>query len=716
MMDENLEREVRKPRTVSGDIVRPPAALTSLIELPNWVVWKWQPGKNGWTKPPFRVDEPDRLAANNSPATWGSYHTAGLRVLGQKADGIGFVLTDTEIGAIDLDKCRDPDTGEIDAWAQVILDRASHTYSEITVSGTGLRIIGTITGTDTHRKFAVNGNGAAVEAYRRATRFITVSCQQVGDCKQLGNIDDLIDSIVGQYDGAAAAAGAAERRKGKGNGGTGSSPTITSPGIAPAITTDTNILIEQGAPVGQRSEGFAKTVWSLAGQGLSIDQIEAELQQHPDGIAAKYGPRRLRKEIERCYGKWQQAQEHQQQAQPCWPDITKDGEPKRSYRNTRAAIAALDITCQYDEFHDRMTVGGQPIQEWAGELSDAATMVLRQIIIESFNFDPGKDHVLDAASALCLEHRFDPVADYLNGLKWDGMPRLDSWLSAYLGAEDTPLHRAIGRTTLVAAVRRVRQPGCKFDHILTLEGVEGKGKSTAITVLAGVENFSDQTILSQSEKEQQEMLRGVWLFEIADLAGMKRAEVERVKAFASRTHDRARPAYGRRRVDAPRRCIFIATTNEDEYLKSQTGNRRFWPVKVAVTGGIDIDALRRDRDQLWAEAAKAEAEGASLVLPEELWGAARAAQEGRRVTDPWEDTLMDVRGFVVTNDQEEKEERISSHELLWIKLGITNKDVTSLHTQRLKQTMNQLGWIGPKHIRVGGKTQRGYYRPAQADV
>src|SRR5262249_29949799 len=260
----------------------------------------------------------------------------------------------------------------------------------------------------------------------------------------------------------------------------------------------------------------------------------------------------------------------------------------------RVASQALGIICRYDEFHDRMLVGGHQIGQWAGELSDAVTVVLRQVIIEKFGFDPGKDHVADAATALCLENRFDPLLDYLDCLKWDGVPRLDRWLTTYLGVEDADLHRAVFRATLIAAVRRIRQPGCKFDHILTLEGPEGKGKSTAIAVLAGVENFSDQTILSQSDKEQQELLRGIWLYEIADLAGLRRAEVEKVKAFASRTHDRARPAYGRRRVDAPRRCIFVATTNEDEYLKSPTGNRRFWPVAV---GSIDIEGLRRDRDQ-----------------------------------------------------------------------------------------------------------------------
>lgn len=392
-----------------------------------------------------------------------------------------------------------------------------------------------------------------------------------------------------------------------------------------------------------------------------------------------------------------------------WPDANKYGVPQRTYRNARAAIEALGVTCQYDIFHDRKLVGGHLLGEWAGEFSDAASVALRQMIVDQHDFDPGKENVNDAAIALSIENSFDPVNDYLSGLAWDGEHRLASWVCEYLGAERSPLNFAVGKLALVAAVRRVRQPGCKFDHILMFEGLEGTRKSTAIQVLAGPDNFSDQTILSASDKEQQELVRGVWLYEIADLAGMKRADVEKIKAFVSRTHDRTRPAYGRHRVDAPRRCVFFGTTNEDNYLKSQTGNRRFWPVR---TGTVDIDALRRDRDQLWAEAAAIEARGLPLVLPQDLWAAARIAQDERREQDPWEVVLADVRGTVFASDHGD-EVRIRSCELLKDKLGLSDKEVTPAHALRLKRTMTALGWRGPKMLRFGGNNaERGYFRPA----
>ena len=338
-------------------------------------------------------------------------------------------------------------------------------------------------------------------------------------------------------------------------------------------------------------------------------------------------------------------QVRQETPDPAWPDVEeKTGRLRRTYRNARAAIQALGITCSYDEFHDVMKIGGHTIGVWAGQLSDAACCVLRQAIIDKYDFDPGKDNVNEAAVELCIENRFDPVVDYLDGLKWDGLERLDKWMVTYLGAADTPLNRAIAKLTLVAAVRRARQPGCKFDHMLVLEGPEARLKSTTILTLAGSdENFSDQTILTAGDREQQELVAGKWFMEIPELAGMRKAEIEKTKAFITRTHDRARGAYRRYRSDAPRRCIFIGTTNDDSYLKSQTGNRRFWPVQIGV---INIDALRRDRDQLFAEAAAVEAAGMPLVLPEELWTDARVEQEKRLEPDMWDDMLANAAGTI----------------------------------------------------------------------
>lgn len=401
-----------------------------------------------------------------------------------------------------------------------------------------------------------------------------------------------------------------------------------------------------------------------------------------------------------------------------WRQTDKHGHPLRSFENTRVAVQRLGIECRYDMFHDRRLVAGETLGHLVGELSDRTCGLIRLLVCDTFEFDPGKDNTYEAVASLCDEHAFDPVVNYLGGLTWDGTRRLETWLTSYLGATDTPLNRAIGRLMLIAAVRRARQPGCKFDNIVVLEGPQNKGKSTAVRILAGDENFSDQDILHLDARAQQEAVQGVWLFEIGELAGLRRTEVEKVKSFASRQVDRARPAYGRCRVDQPRRCTFVATYNPDGegYLRDATGNRRFWPVP---TGEIDLDALRRDRDQLWAEAAAKEAEpGCSLELERSLWGDAAVEQEARREHDPWVDVLRGVNGEPSpAGSGDGKEERVCASRLLEAVLQIRVADQTAAHSKRLAACMRQLGWEGPRKTRIKGNEQsvRGYVRPVPTD-
>ena len=170
-----------------------------------------------------------------------------------KADGVGFVLTGTDIAAIDLDKCRDSETAALAPWARKILDMARNAYCEVTVSGTGLRIIGIATGPEVHRAFNLDGGGR-IEIFRRATRYITVSGLELSDCTELPNIDRLIDDLVAQYDDVSTRKTDGQQGESGNRGDDGD---------------DIDDLIKHGAPEGQRSEAFARVVWSLAGQGLS---------------------------------------------------------------------------------------------------------------------------------------------------------------------------------------------------------------------------------------------------------------------------------------------------------------------------------------------------------------------------------------------------------------------------------------------------------------
>jgi putative DNA primase/helicase len=232
--------------------------------------------------------------------------------------------------------------------------------------------------------------------------------------------------------------------------------------------------------------------------------------------------------------------------------------------------------------------------------------------------------------------RIHPVREYLGSLVWDGTPRIETWALTYLGAEDTKLHRAFGALWMISAVARIMRPGAKVDHMLILEGPQGAKKSTALKVLAGEEWFTDE-LAEIGSKDAAQQMRGVWVIEIAELDAISRAEVSRIKAFLTRTVDRYRPPYERYVIDVPRQCVFAGSVNPDTYLRDETGNRRFWPVRC---GRIDLDALRRDRDQLWAEAMARFQAGAVWWLEDpELIAMASAEQDARYQSDAWDSLI-----------------------------------------------------------------------------
>jgi putative DNA primase/helicase len=241
-----------------------------------------------------------------------------------------------------------------------------------------------------------------------------------------------------------------------------------------------------------------------------------------------------------------------------------------------------------------------------------------------------------SVAAIARDIRIHPVRDYLGGLRWDGVPRLEAWAIQYLGAEDTPLNRAFGSRWMISAVARIMRAGAKVDHMLILEGPQGARKSSALKVLAGEPWFTDE-LAEIGSKDAAQQMRGIWIIEIAELDAISRAEVSRIKAFLTRTTDRYRPPYDRYVIEVPRQCVFAGSVNPDTYLRDETGNRRFWPLRC---GSIDLDALRRDRDQLWAETVARYREGAIWWLDEpELVAAAKAEQDQRYQADAWDSRI-----------------------------------------------------------------------------
>jgi putative DNA primase/helicase len=198
------------------------------------------------------------------------------------------------------------------------------------------------------------------------------------------------------------------------------------------------------------------------------------------------------------------------------------------------------------------------------------------------------------------------VREYLLGLHWDGVPRIDRWLIDHLGAENNALNKAFGAKWLIGCVARVMRPGCKLDTALILEGRQGLMKSTALSTLGSP--WVTDHMPDLGSKDAMEHLQGVWIIELAELSSLSRVEAGRIKAFLSTPSDRFRPSYGRATANHPRQCGFAGSINPggSGYLPDETGNRRFWCVKCAVDWKedhrVDIPALAAQRDQLWAEA------------------------------------------------------------------------------------------------------------------
>lgn len=256
---------------------------------------------------------------------------------------------------------------------------------------------------------------------------------------------------------------------------------------------------------------------------------------------------------------------------------------------------------------------------------DADDAALRYYLEKIYGLS-GKDRIFDAVNVVAQKNAFHPVRDYLSSCTWDGVPRVDTLLIDYLGAEDTEYTRTVTRKTLVAAVARIFRPGCKFDYMLTLRGRQGIGKSQIIAKLGG-QWFSD-TFTTMQGKDSLEQVQGVWLMELGELAGMRKAEAEAIKMYISKQTDRFRPAYGRRTQEFPRQCIFIGTTNEAQFLRDSTGNRRFWVVDTPNEPERSLwsELTPETVKLIWGEAVDRYKHGEQLYLSREMEAVAREVQ------------------------------------------------------------------------------------------
>jgi predicted P-loop ATPase len=362
--------------------------------------------------------------------------------------------------------------------------------------------------------------------------------------------------------------------------------------------------------------------------------------------------------------------------------------------------------------------GAKPSIDRPIAVQDTDLARLRAHLARHEGFNTSVSDIVDAMVDVSHSRKFHPVRKYLENLKWDGQKRLDTWLIDYCGAVDDNQDyvKAVGRKTLCAAVARVFKPGIKFDHVLVLEGVQNIGKSGVCRILGG-EWFADFK-MNAAEKDTVQMMQGKWIVEMAELHAARQTDLDTLKAFLTRQVDEARFAYGRLPGQYPRQGIFIATYNpgpDGTYLKDDTGNRRWWPVRCnGVPLGsryFNFAGLTVIRDQLFAEATARWKAGEALTMETvKLQDAATIAQSQRHAEHPWVDRIA---AWLVERDRlpETSLSFLAPRDIFVMAMQGLDARYGRREQLEIARAMRELGWVpGFNRDKKTGRTIRGYRR------
>ncbi len=713
------------------------------------VLWRVEtPEGRKPTKVPYRVTGRSK-AASNRPATWGSFEEASSTQARGGFDGPGIMLGDIGDGhflvGIDLDACRSPTTGIIMPWAQRQIARWG-SYIEVSPSGTGVKGYGLYHGVprDGRKEITIDEpvpEGAADSGHttpeiglypgydpRRgpegnAGRYFALTGSHIE-----GTPPELRD-VTAAFDATQAEMEAASRgdKKVKPDGRVLEVDTARPvPELPPAdlpdsvkalLAADPEIAAawQSGGKIGEGKDDsasgrdFSLACW-LHAHGVEDDAVALALRLYRHGqigsglLKGQKATRRIKRIL---------AGVHKPRGgRPEWWDdllLTKDSDPRDCIANVALALRAATEFAGRLRFDQLLAAAASCDMPWRrGQdwlpWTDGDDIALTERL-QLLGLPVKKGTVADAVALVAGETPFHPVGAYLDGRAWDGTERLDAWLSTYLGVTDTPYSRAVGKATLVAGIARIRRPGCKADHVLILEGPQGAGKSQAVAALSPLLEWFTDEIADIGSKDAAQDLCGKWLIELPELSAMKRGEVATIKAFVARSVDHYRPSYGRRAEDFPRQCIFIGSTNADAYLADDTGNRRFWPVRV---GKINLDRLRQDRDQLWAEAAVAFGKGARWWLDADAEALAKVEQADRQPEDPWTGDVLEwgdryatfvIEEFLITS-------QVNGG------LAMKAEDIGDREYKRVASILRRAGWERGPQKRINGARRRPYLRPS----
>lgn len=369
----------------------------------------------------------------------------------------------------------------------------------------------------------------------------------------------------------------------------------------------------------------------------------------------------------------------------------KKGKIEATMENCNVALRASSfcgIEIRFDQFRDEIMFAAEGTSDWQA-FADADYSRLR-IRLEKQGFKPiGREMIRDVVLLVADENPFDSAIEWLSGLQWDGVPRIDGFLVDYFGAEASEYITSVSRYLWTAMAGRVMAPGIKADMVPILVGRQGAGKSSGVAAISPAPDFFAEVSFHEREDDLARKMRGRLVAEIGELRGLHTRELEHIKAFITRTHENWIPKYREFAVTFPRRLVFIGTTNQEEFLADETGNRRWLPVKV---DGADVEAIERDRLQLWAEARGSfEATGIAFREAERL---AKDVHEDHMIKDSWADVVSNWldETDILSGEINREKKILSAMEVLIDALNFDKKQIGRREELRIAKVLKALGY------------------------
>ena len=634
-----------------------------------WVNFKLQTRNGKTTKIPYSPIT-KKLASSTDPLTWGTYEQA-LSISPQ----VGIVFTpDQTLLGIDIDHCLEKGTNKIiheqkEIIAQLILE--ADTYTEISPSGEGLHLYLSVP-----KSFEVTTNKCAPYEVYSTGRYFTVTGKAYGEVRAVRNIrkeeaSSLLSIIGYPFNQSNKSRETSANYHTEGDQKSESTVFTTEEVISRMFLSKGGNKIKElynGNIAEYENDASRADMAFLSHLAFwtrkDFNQMKEIWQASPLGKRPKtqerpdYVNRSLNAAIANCNHVYETPKLKMESQHPDMDFLYKvhtKGEIEY-LQNTENICRILRShkdfagTIRYDVFKNVYELLEEGMWRTI-EDNDAVVLQTRISILFSDWFGKvGKDMVYDAIIKVAKENTIDSAKDYIESLTWDGEQRLDTWLSSTFGVQDTTYHKAVGSNWMKGLVKRIVHPGCKFDYVLVLEGPQGAGKSTSLGILGG--DWHVESAMSTESKDFFMQFQGKAIIEFSEGETLSRTEVKRMKAIITMQNDKYRPPYERTSQDFPRRCVFAMTTNQEEYLKDETGNRRWLPVRL-VFDKADTVWLKEHRDQLFAEAYhRVITMGESVYeFPEEE---TKYQQELRSIGDPNESVLVEWYMKTVSDSDQEK--------------------------------------------------------------